>query len=419
MEQHLEILKRELNFFESLLQRAKGIALVDPYVSHALLEIAKFEYLNHDNIYEAYAVMCELRSHLNRNVNGDKYCTDIKRYPLRLALDRRLAFLDTLVGRRRNKTSVESLDSEFERVNEDYLLYLSPFDPKTAEGAGYTKLRAKTICAYTTFWVQVWDGPDDSDPPYCVEDYYRLKDEWEYKITCESEAITHASHDPVRAFALDLAKNLTPMFWDDCQEPEEERSKDDIAITTFKGQLEILETYVNNPELDYDKSPHVEAYNKLKKQRDELFDKLEKFKDSDLPPPEPGIRSDYVAGDLIEEYVRTCFTYGREYSKAIEYQITSALAADIMHKRQLNIKEDIDWLTGPNLKNFEKFRNTGSAVNDAYWQTMTNYATKRSDYLKKIPEAMDAALQRRKDDDELIMKETLGYVKGLLNKYVK
>ena len=404
IEQLLEILKVEMDFFESLVDRAKDIALLDPYISHAFLEVAKIEYLNHDNLYEANMVSEELKDNFYRNIFSDKHCGSEERHDNRTALDIRLTFLDSMVEGRRSTTT--SLDSEAERVNADYVKYLQGFkSPNDLSDV------AQALRAYRGYW----DSSSGEHLAYREETYRKFRDEWEYNISCEVNYIKFSTHDPVKSYAFDLAKTFSK-FPTSVNKPRDKRSKDDIAIATIDKQIETLKEYLHdyyNNVLLFDKTPYFKALKEREEQLGKIVKKLNELeKGEELPPADPMISSQYVKGDVIEEHVRACFTYGRDYVDKKDYPINCAWAEEIMETMKDNIN------TGFSMPNEEPFLNTGKACNDAWLNTMKEYNKMRRDFLHKIPDAMDAALKERNENDKLIEKKMETYVNSLVNKSV-
>ena len=143
-------------------------------------------------------------------------------------------------------------------------------------------------------------------------------------------------------------------------------------------------------------------------------------KGKELPAADPMIRSHCVKGDVIEEYVRMCFTYGRDYIDTKEYAINCAWAQAEMQKHKKAIKASSSYWTGADyIKSVEALRNTGSSYNDTWVATIIEYAKLHCDYVNKIPDAMDAALKERNDNDKLIAQEMQTFVKALVNKSIK
>ena len=417
IEQLLKILKIEMDFFESLVDRAVDIALLDPHISHALLEVAIFEYLNHDNFHEASHVSQELQDHFLLHIAADKHCDSETRHSYRLISDIRLTFLDSIVERRRNTT--KSMDSETGRPDVDYLKYLKISNPLDTD-------RKKTLYAYKAYWDRTFGGHYASDDNFCEENYAKVRDEWEFRISCGVDAIKYSTSDPVKSSALKLAakwQHLT-ILKEFIKMPEK-RSKDDIAIAPIDEQVKILEEYLDkkhDEDLRFDKTSYISDLGERKKQLDEIVKKLDKLKKGkELPAADPMIRSHYVKGDVIEEYVRMCFTYGRDYIDTKQYAINCAWAQAEMQKLKNDIKASSSYWTdgGDYIKDLEEFRNTGSSYNDTWVATIIEYAKLHCDYANKIPDAMDAALKERNDNDKLIAQEMQTFVKALVNKSIK
>ena len=417
VERLIQTLESEMKFFEAILERAKNIAKLEPYVSHALLEIAKYEYLNHDNENEYNVVLRELKSIMTFNVRGDKNADSEKRHVLRKAVDKRLEFLDSKIDSKRNgEADDEDLDPKAKRECSKYLKYIESYDLTTEKR--WTFLGVK---AYYHYWNSLLgkDGASLEEIAPYEHEYKRIKDEWEFQITCELGAIKNYSKDPVLSSVYHKANNMSTF-----QKPTAEKKEggsgrnENLAICTFKEQVDKIEEYFSQ-DLGVHYVALRERLRPVQERLTQLVEQSKELKGIELTRGSELINDDYVEGDMIEPYVRRCLTYGRDYVDTQEYPITCDWAIEIMEKKKEDIETNLKlWGGGYVTKLTETYGDgkTGCKENDHHVQTKTQFASLRKAFLSKIPQAMNAALKERKDADEQIQTEAETYIDGLLDR---
>ena len=401
-------LENELKFFESLLNRAKSIALSEPFVSHALLEMAKYEHLNHENSREFRVTRQELWEHLQANALAATLNTQQRHFQYR-AMDKRLEFLDSMVRNRRNSSSAQDTDEEWARMSMDYCAYCNYKVMTRLQQMAPTYTPTNQEHTFLSYQMQGLHHHDlnVSNP----REYFRRKEEWEYQLTCEMEANTHLSRDPVLSQILTDAKTAVGttfhFIFDDR----------DIA-DSFEG---VEKTYTirdwitlvsNNENVTVQQ---LDRFLKASAQYHLLIEMSQEVKDSELSMlSSEQIREDYVEGDVIEPYIRKCLTYKRESAPNhfVEYPINCSYAKEVMFNKKKEIKKELESLDEL-MKQCDDFRGTGKEINDNHVQTIQSFVPKRRDFLHRILAEYQEAMKERLNAESRIGTDTDTYIEGL------